>query len=166
MVCNGHTGHSIETMIKEHCCHIRLYHQVKTAIAGHSINLGHQVLLDEFPGQEIQMQGQDYQGSNISCSIITSTEGIVFPWSGHGSLLFEPWSNRRRFSIYTSYILPLDPTFLYGGLENIYSLLWPSLLLQWSWKEYYSVLILLVQTGWLAGPPVLPGPIFHFIVHN
>jgi hypothetical protein len=34
-------GHSIETRIKDHHCHIHLYHLYKSAVAEHSINMGH-----------------------------------------------------------------------------------------------------------------------------
>jgi hypothetical protein len=40
-VYTGLTGHSIETRIKEHHWHIRLCHLEKSAVAKHSINLGH-----------------------------------------------------------------------------------------------------------------------------
>jgi hypothetical protein len=37
----GQTGCSIETRVKEHQCHIRLEQPDKSAVAKHSINLGH-----------------------------------------------------------------------------------------------------------------------------
>jgi hypothetical protein len=39
----GQTGRSIETRIKEHHRHIRLYHPDKSAVAEHSMNLGHRI---------------------------------------------------------------------------------------------------------------------------
>jgi hypothetical protein len=44
-VYTGQTGHSIETRVKEHHRHIRLYHPEKSAMMEHSINLGHQIQL-------------------------------------------------------------------------------------------------------------------------
>jgi hypothetical protein len=37
----GQTGGSIETRVKEHKRHVRLAHPEKSAVAEHSINLGH-----------------------------------------------------------------------------------------------------------------------------
>jgi hypothetical protein len=44
-VCIGQTGCSIETRVKEHQRHIRLYHPEKSVVAEHSINLGYQIQL-------------------------------------------------------------------------------------------------------------------------
>jgi hypothetical protein len=41
----GQTGHSVDTRLKEHPRHIRLEHLDKSAVAEHSINLGHHVQL-------------------------------------------------------------------------------------------------------------------------
>jgi hypothetical protein len=41
----GQTGRSIETRVKEHQRHIRLAHPEKSAVAEHSINLGHRIEL-------------------------------------------------------------------------------------------------------------------------
>jgi hypothetical protein len=41
----GQTGRSIETRVKEHQRHIRLAHPEKSAVAEHSINLGHRTQL-------------------------------------------------------------------------------------------------------------------------
>jgi hypothetical protein len=38
-------GHSIDTRLKEHQRHIRLEHLDKSAVAEHSINLGHRIQL-------------------------------------------------------------------------------------------------------------------------
>jgi hypothetical protein len=39
------TGHSTETRVKKHQCHIRLQHLDKSAVAEHSINLDHRIQL-------------------------------------------------------------------------------------------------------------------------
>jgi hypothetical protein len=44
-MCIGQTGSPIETRVKEHHQHIRLYHPEKSALSEHSINLGHRVHL-------------------------------------------------------------------------------------------------------------------------
>jgi hypothetical protein len=44
-VYTGQTGCSIETGVKEHHQRIRLYHPEKSAVAEHSINLGHRIQL-------------------------------------------------------------------------------------------------------------------------
>jgi hypothetical protein len=41
----GQTGHSVETRVKEHHRHIRLYHPEKSAVAEHSISLGLRIQL-------------------------------------------------------------------------------------------------------------------------
>jgi hypothetical protein len=43
----GQTGRSIETRVKEHQCHIHLQHPDKSAVAEHSINLGHHIQLQD-----------------------------------------------------------------------------------------------------------------------
>jgi hypothetical protein len=49
MVYTGQTGHSIETKVKEHHGHIQLHHPEKLALAEHSIDLGHHILLNDTP---------------------------------------------------------------------------------------------------------------------
>jgi hypothetical protein len=44
-VCIGQTGRSVDTRLKEHRRHIRLEHPDKSAVAEHSINLGHCIQL-------------------------------------------------------------------------------------------------------------------------
>jgi hypothetical protein len=44
----------------------------------------------------------------------SSTYSMGSSWAGHGSLLFTPWKNRRKFSPRTR--LPLVSTFLSGSL--------------------------------------------------
>jgi hypothetical protein len=44
-VYTGQTGHSVKTRVKEHIQHICLYHPNKSAVAEHSINLGHHIQL-------------------------------------------------------------------------------------------------------------------------
>jgi hypothetical protein len=46
-VCIRQTGNSIETKIKEHPQHIRLYYLEKSAVAEHSINMDHCILFHD-----------------------------------------------------------------------------------------------------------------------
>jgi hypothetical protein len=46
-VCIGQTGHSTETRVKEHQRHICLEHPDKSTVAKHSINLGHNIQLQD-----------------------------------------------------------------------------------------------------------------------
>jgi hypothetical protein len=43
----GQTGSSIEIGVKEHQCHIRLEHPDKSAVAEHSIYVGHRIQLQD-----------------------------------------------------------------------------------------------------------------------
>jgi hypothetical protein len=42
----GQTGHSMDARLKEHQQHIRLEHLDKSAVAEHSVDLGHRILFD------------------------------------------------------------------------------------------------------------------------
>jgi hypothetical protein len=44
MVYIGQTGRSVDTRLKEHQRHVRLEHPEKSAIAEHSVDLGHRIL--------------------------------------------------------------------------------------------------------------------------
>jgi hypothetical protein len=44
-VCNGQTGCSIKTRVKEHQHNIRLEHPGKSPVAEHSINVGYRIQL-------------------------------------------------------------------------------------------------------------------------
>jgi hypothetical protein len=44
MVYIGQTGRSVDTRLKEHQRHVRLEHPEKSAVAEHSVDLGHRIL--------------------------------------------------------------------------------------------------------------------------
>jgi hypothetical protein len=87
----GQTGRSIETRVKEHQRHIRIAHPEKSAVAEHSINLGHRIQLhntsilakksrcmDRFIREVIDIE--------LHPNNINREDGS--PSAGHGSLSF------------------------------------------------------------------------------
>jgi hypothetical protein len=107
----GQTEYSIQTRIKKHIWHIRLYHPEKLAMARHNIKLSlHPVSWHQYPGKKIWVYGMYYHGS-------IETEFHPNNMKREGFSLSKSWKpliqtlkeQKRAISLKgTSDLLPLD----------------------------------------------------------
>jgi hypothetical protein len=93
------TGRSVDARLKEHQRHIRLEHPNKSAMAEHSVDLGHHI---QFHNTSILATDTQYMvaslGRPLKLSSITTvwTEKWVFVSASHGSCSSAPSRNLRN----------------------------------------------------------------------